>query len=122
MERPSLRRSWRADVVGERGRGLREPARFALHRDKELAPFAEVARARFATWLSNSETSGHRFNTEQRAWLEAVVDHLAANLEIGPEDFEFSPFAQRGGLGAAHRVFGPKLEGVLKELTEIVAA
>jgi len=43
---------------------------------------------------------------------------MAANLEVRPEDFEYAPFAQRGGLGAAHRVFGKGLKPLLDELAE----
>ena len=55
-------------------------------------------------------------------WLEAIRDHVAANLEIDVTDFEYPPFAQRGGLGAAHRVFDGELTKVLEEVTEVVAA
>ncbi|MEO7964588.1 MAG: DEAD/DEAH box helicase family protein, partial [Gemmatimonadaceae bacterium] len=96
--------------------------RFALQRDALLAPFPEVARARFAVWLAKIESGGRRFNPEQRAWLEGIVDHLAANLEIAADDFEYPPFAQRGGLGAAHRVFGVEFANVLDEVTGVVAA
>ncbi|HEY0970899.1 MAG TPA: type I restriction-modification enzyme R subunit C-terminal domain-containing protein [Gemmatimonadales bacterium] len=123
---------WRAYEVLDRSRVRGAPARvltdvvslvrFALHRDDELAPFPEVARARFAEWLARAEAGGRRFTAEQRAWLAAVVDHVAANLEIEPEDFEYPPFAQKGGLGAAYRVFGKELNEVLREVTEVVAA
>jgi type I restriction enzyme, R subunit len=33
-------------------------------------------------------------------WLiEMIRDHIAANLGIEPDDFEYAPFAQEGGLG-----------------------
>ena len=47
---------------------------------------------------------------------------MAANLEIDVDDFEYPPFAQRGGLGAAYRAFGSELKNVLEEVTEVVAA
>ena len=96
--------------------------RFALHRDDALAPWAEVARRRFDAWLVKVESSGRRFNAEQLTWLRAIRDHVAANLEIDMDDFEYPPFAQRGGLGAAHRVFGNDFSRVLDEVTEVVAA
>ena len=96
--------------------------RFALHRDDALAPWTETARRRFDAWIARKAASGHRFNPEQMAWLEAIRDHVAANVEIGVEDFEFPPFAQRGGLGAAYRAFEGELMAVLEEVTEVVAA
>jgi len=123
---------WRAYELLDRSRVRGRPARvltdvvslvrFALHRDDALAPFPEVARARFAVWLARMESGGRRFTDEQKAWLTEIVDHLAANVEIDVDDFEYAPFAQRGGLGAAHRVFGEALIDVIDEVTGVVAA
>ena len=95
--------------------------RFALAHD-ELVPFPDVVAERFAGWLAQQEQAGRRFTVEQRQWLEAIRDHVAANLEVRTEDFEYAPFAQRGGLGAAHRVFGKELKPLLDELTGVLAA
>jgi type I restriction enzyme R subunit len=95
--------------------------RFALTHD-ELVPFPDVVAERYAAWLTQQEQAGRRFTAEQRHWLEAIRDHVAANLEVRAEDFEYAPFAQRGGLGAAHRVFGKELRSLLDELTGVLAA
>ena len=112
-------------VRGSAGRvltNLVSLVRFALHRDETLAPFPEVAKARFEAWMAQQESRGRTFTPEQRQWLEAIRDHVAANLEITTEDFEYPPFSQRGGLGAARRVFGGELRKVLEEVTEVIAA
>ncbi|HEX2092896.1 MAG TPA: type I restriction-modification enzyme R subunit C-terminal domain-containing protein [Longimicrobiaceae bacterium] len=96
--------------------------RYAMHRDDVLVPFPEVARERFAAWMAQQESGGRRFTDEQRQWLEMIRDHIAANLEITPEDFEYAPFVQRGGLGGAYRAFGEELNPLLNELTEVLAA
>jgi type I restriction enzyme R subunit len=72
--------------------------------------------------LHDRATGVHRPLTATAMWLDAIVDHLAANLEIAADDFEYPPFAQRGGLGAAYRVFGKELTSVLDEVTGVVAA
>jgi type I restriction enzyme R subunit len=95
--------------------------RFALAHD-ELVPFPDIVDQRFDQWIAQQEQKGKRFSAEQRQWLEAIRDHVAANLEVRAEDFEYAPFAQRGGLGAAHRVFGKELEPILDELTAVLAA
>lgn len=128
----ALEEVWRAYEVLDQSRVRGRPARvltdvvslvrFATHRDDALAPFPEVARGRFATWLLRMESGGRRFSPEQKAWLAEIVDHLAANVEIDVDDFEFAPFAQRGGLGAAHRVFGDSLRDVIDEVVGVVAA
>lgn len=46
--------------------------------------------------VAGQEKNGKRFTGEQRQWLEAIRDHVAASLTIEPDDFEFEPFVQRG--------------------------
>ncbi|HEY8468349.1 MAG TPA: type I restriction-modification enzyme R subunit C-terminal domain-containing protein [Longimicrobiales bacterium] len=96
--------------------------RYAMHVDDELEPHPEVARERFQTWIAEQERAGRGFTAEQREWLEMMRDHIAANLEITREDFEYAPFAQKGGLAGAHRAFGSELQRIMEELTEVLAA
>lgn len=72
-------------------------------------------------WLSRG-TKGRSFTAEQQAWLVAIRDHFAANLEFAVEDFEYAPFAGMGGLGKAAKVFGTELAAVMGELNEVLAA
>jgi len=95
--------------------------RFAVAHD-ELVPFRDVVAERFEAWLAQQAQRGRQFSAEQRQWLEDIRDHVAANLEIAPDDFAYAPFVQRGGLGAAHRVFGAELKPLLDELTGVLAA
>jgi type I restriction enzyme R subunit len=96
--------------------------RFAVHQEDELVAFREVVNRRFAGWMAQQENGGRAFTPDQRQWLEAIRDHLAANLEITAEDLDYAPFAQKGGLGGAFRVFGEELNPLLNELTEVLAA
>ena len=64
----------------------------------------------------------HRFTEEQLHWLEMIRDHIAANLSIEPNDFEYAPFSQQGGLGKVHQLFGDKLNTIIEELNETLAA
>jgi type I restriction enzyme R subunit len=92
--------------------------RFALHHEPELTPFAETVQGRFATWLAQQEARGRGFTDEQRRWLELIRDHIAANLGIETDDFDYTPFSQRGGLGKVHRLFGNEFTSILGELNE----
>jgi len=102
--------------------------RFAIHQDNELIPFPERVNANFRAWLAQQqgrhpgESRGPGFTAEQLKWLEMIKDHIAANLGIEPEDFEYSPFAQQGGLGKVHQLFGDKLGAMIEELNETLAA
>lgn len=55
-------------------------------------------------------------------WLDAIRDHIANSLTIGPDDFDYAPFTQLGGLGRAHELFGDRLAGLLDDLNQRLAA
>jgi type I restriction enzyme R subunit len=107
--------------------------RFAMHQDNELIPFPERVNANFKAWLASHPHGRHPgesrgpeeskgFTPEQVKWLEMIRDHIAANLAIEPEDFEYSPFAQEGGLGKVYQLFGPDLGDMLASLNDALAA
>jgi type I restriction enzyme, R subunit len=96
--------------------------RFALHQENELRPFHDQVNERFAQWLAQQEKNGRKFTDEQRQWLEAIRDHIATSLAIQIDDFDYVPFAQRGGLGKANQVFGEDLGPLLHEMNEVLAA
>jgi len=125
-------RLWQAyetlDRSRVRGSGLRVFAdvvalvRFALGQAGELRPYGEQVRERFERWLARQEAAGKSFTGEQKRWLEAICDHVAASIDIKPEDLEYTPFVERGGLGRAYQLFGPDLSPLLDELNEALAA
>ena len=96
--------------------------RFALEQQPVLEPFADSVQARFDSWLAQKTASGIAFNADQRTWLALMRDHIATSLSLETEDFGYSPFAQRGGLGKAHQLFGEQLAQLLNELNEALAA
>lgn len=91
--------------------------RFAMHQDNELVPFPERVNVNFRAWLGS-----HKFNEEQTQWLVMIRDHIAANLSIEPDDFEYAPFAQAGGLGKVYQLFGDELNTIIDEMNEALAA
>ena len=113
--------------------------RFAMQQDNELVPYPERVRANFDAWLaqtnqarasSHSHPSSHSreggnpspFTPEQLHWLEMIRDHIAANLGIEPDDFEYAPFNSEGGLGKVHQLFGAELTQVIEAMNrELVA-
>ncbi|MGE4179680.1 MAG: type I restriction-modification enzyme R subunit C-terminal domain-containing protein [Limisphaerales bacterium] len=96
--------------------------RFALEQQPVLEPFAESVSTRFNEWLMNKAKAGVTFNADQLAWLNLIRDHIATSLSIEPDDFDYAPFSQRGGLGKAHHLFGEQLPNLLDELNEVLAA
>jgi type I restriction enzyme R subunit len=96
--------------------------RFALEQQPVLAPFADSVAERFKQWLKAKTNAGTSFSAEQIVWLELIRDHIATSLSIEPDDFDYSPFSQRGGLGKVHQLFGAQLPVLLDELNEALAA
>ncbi|MDP9356139.1 MAG: DEAD/DEAH box helicase family protein [Chloroflexota bacterium] len=96
--------------------------RFALGQEDELVPFPDRVATRYAAWLAQQEANGRRFTPEQRRWLDAIRDHVAASLRIDSDDFDETPFSQQGGLGRAYDLFGSQLNPLLEELNEVLAA
>jgi type I restriction enzyme R subunit len=96
--------------------------RFAMHQDNELVPFPERVNINFKAWLGQQENTGKKFTDEQKHWLEMIENHIAANLSIEKEDFDYAPFAQEGGIGKVYKLFGDELSTILQGLNERLAA
>ena len=92
------------------------------HGDLPLEPTAGRTVAellvdlRLSVVLDLSEMSGG----EQRQWLEMIRDHVACSLTVDPDDFEYVPFREKGGLGRAYALFGDRLSLLLEELNEVL--
>ena len=51
-----------------------------------------------------------------------MCEHIAGNLTIVPDDFEYSPVAQEGGMGRVYQLFGAELTKVLEAMNRELAA
>ena len=128
----SLTRLWQAYEVVEpdkvRGKGGRQLVdvialvRHAMDPNTTLAPVGMTVQERYQQWMSEKQTSGVMFTADQRKWLDAIKDHIAASLSIEQDDLEEVPFNSIGGLGRAYELFGDKLNAILDELNERLAA
>jgi type I restriction enzyme R subunit len=97
--------------------------RFALGNAEALAPLSTDMAGRFNLWLGREKKAGREYTPQQLAWLEAIRDHLSANIELDLRDMQELPqFAQRGGVIAARSVFGPRLEAVIEDVTQALVA
>jgi type I restriction enzyme R subunit len=96
--------------------------RFALEQETILRPFGETVQDRFTAWLSAQKEAGRAFSAEEMRWLEMMRDQIANSVTIEPDDFDLAPFNQQGGLGRAFALFGDRLNPLLQELNEVLAA
>jgi len=92
--------------------------RFATGESEVLEPFAESVNERFEKWL---DLQGREFTAEQMAWLEMIRNHIATSLGFEEDDFDYTPFQERGGLLRARQVFGEELDDIMDELNESLA-
>lgn len=97
--------------------------RFATGQAESLSPLSSVVAGKFNLWLHREERAGRIYNQEQLNWLEAIRDHLAANIELPMRDLQEQPaFTRRGGVIAARAAFSARLEAVVDELTTALVA
>ena len=96
--------------------------RFVIGDVDVLEPFPEVVNRRFESWLVQQEQLGRRFTPGQQEWLEMIKEHIATSASISLEDFELSPFYEKGGAIRANRLFEQQLDKLLEQLNEVLVA
>ena len=96
--------------------------RHAIGQAEELVAFPDQVVERYEAWLAQQEQAGRVFTGEQRVWLDSIAAHIATSFRITTDDFEYTPFAEWGGIGGAYRAFGDDLTPLLEDLNmELVA-
>src|SRR5439155_6017983 len=113
----------RADRVrtlepGEALTNLISLVRFASGQQAELAPFPDVARQKFQTWIDQQESASSKsFTTEQRAFLMHIAEEIGANAALEAHDLDHGTLKARGGLPRALALFGKeRLPALLEQL------
>jgi type I restriction enzyme R subunit len=96
--------------------------RHALGQEEELVAFPDQVAKRYTAWLNQQEQAGRTFTAQQMQWLAWIRDHIGDSLRITPDDFEYTPFAEHGGIGGAYSAFGDQLTRLLEELNEELVA
>ena len=97
-------------------------ARHAMGVEPELVSYADQAATRYQNWLAQQANRGRTFTYEQLDWLGLIRDRIVVDLEVRMDDFDETPFVEKGGLGKVWGLFGEDLEGIVDELNrELVA-
>ncbi len=96
--------------------------RFTIGEDAILEPFPETVNRRFSDWLSQQKNAGRNFTTEQMEWLQMIKEHIATSVKVTVDDFELTPFQEKGGAVRASKVFGQQLDKLLEELNGVLVA
>ncbi len=91
--------------------------------DATLSPYAETVRRNFQTWIMTRHSgAGEKFNEEQMAWLRMIRDHVITSFHLDRDDLDLAPFDAKGGLGQMYKLFGDRMDNVIDELNEALAA
>lgn len=125
-------RVWRAYAVLDEYKG-ENPAteltalvsliRRACGIDKSVSRYSETVRRNFQNWIMKHHSGGQqKFNKEQMEWLHMIRDHIINSFHIEKNDLETAPFDANGGMGKMYQLFGEKMDSLIDELNEVLAA
>jgi type I restriction enzyme, R subunit len=91
--------------------------------DAKVSLFSETVRRNFQNWIMTRHSGGgEKFNEEQMEWLRMIRDHIVDSFHLHRDDLDMAPFNAKGGLGKMYQVFGTKMDVVIRELNEALAA
>ena len=97
--------------------------RRACRIDGKLSPYAETVRRNFQKWiLKHHSGSGEKFNEAQMDWLHMIRDHIITSFHLDRDDLDMTPFDSKGGIGQMYKLFGDRMDDVIDELNEVLAA
>ena len=91
--------------------------------DEALTRHSDRVRRNFQEWiLKRHAGAGEKFTDEQMDWLRMIRDHLATSITVERDDLELAPFDAHGGLGRMYALFGDRMDDVMSEMNEALAA
>ena len=96
--------------------------RRVLEIDSTLTAYDVTVNRNFQNWVFRKQAGALKFTEEQMEWLRMMKDFIAQSIHLDRDDFELSPFVERGGLGKAWKVFGDQTFQLIDELNENLAA
>jgi type I restriction enzyme, R subunit len=91
--------------------------------DNQLTPFETVVSKNFQDWAFGKHAgAGAKFTEEQMEWLRMMKDYISTSMHIEKDDFDNTPFAEKGGLIKVWKLFGDEFDNLIQELNiELVA-
>ncbi|MDB5243926.1 MAG: type site-specific deoxyribonuclease [Spirosoma sp.] len=96
--------------------------RRVLEIDPDLTDYGQTVNRNFQNWVFRRQAGSTKFNEEQMEWLRMMKEYVAKSIHIDKEDFKYSPFAEKGGLGRVWSLFGEQTFPIIEELNEYLAA
>ena len=91
--------------------------------DEKLSPYSHTVRRNFQNWVMKRHSGGgEKFDEEQMEWLRMIRDHIIGSFHLDREDLDLAPFDGKGGMGRMYQLFGDRMDDVIDELNEALAA
>ena len=91
--------------------------------DTKISPHSETVRRNFQNWImAHHSGSGEKFNEDQMDWLRMIRKHIITSFHLDRDDLERAPFDGKGGMGQMYKLFGDRMDNVIDELNEALAA
>ena len=91
--------------------------------DTTVSPYSETVRRNFQNWIMTHHSGGgEKFNEEQMAWLRMIRDHIITSFHLDRDDLDMAPFDAKGGMGQMYKLFGDRMDNVIDDLNEALAA
>lgn len=90
--------------------------------DQILTSYDKSVDKNFQEWVFRKQAGATKFNDEQMQWLRMIKDHIATSIHIDADDLDYTPFDAKGGKGKMFQLFGEKMDEIIDELNEVLAA
>jgi len=90
--------------------------------DEVLTSYDKSVDKNFQEWVFKKQAGATKFNEEQMQWLRMIKDHIATSIHIDADDLDYTPFEAEGGKGKMFQLFGDKMNDIIYELNEALAA
>jgi len=90
--------------------------------DQQLTPYNKTVDKNFQDWVFGKQAGALKFTEEQMQWLRMLKDHIASSFHVEVDDLDFTPFDAQGGRGKMYQLFGDKINEIINELNEVLAA
>lgn len=90
--------------------------------DSSLTPFDKTVDKNFQDWVFKKQAGALKFTEEQMQWLRLIKDHIASSIHLDIDDLDYTPFDSMGGRGKMWQLFGERVEEVIAELNDVLAA
>jgi type I restriction enzyme R subunit len=90
--------------------------------DGTLTSYDKIVDKNFQNWVFKKQAGATKFNEEQMLWLRMIKDHISTSIHIDTDDLDYTPFDAQGGKGKMFQLFGDKMNEIINELNEALAA